>query len=176
MPTPRRFEAKQETIFRDLTGLMRKLNATGLKVEQDLLKGSAKIVFDRSGRRYTVECGTYKSPLDNLRAAQLTIEYLWRAMEHYGATMTDKLLEQQFARFFLGFEAAPDDTALLLGDGSQAWWDVLGVPKDADRATITNAFRALAKTHHPDAGGSPDDFKRLKAAYDQGVKERARVA
>lgn len=42
----------------------------------------------------------------------------------------------------------------------------------ADRAAITNAFRALAKKHHPDAGGDPDDFKRLRAAYDAALKER----
>jgi hypothetical protein len=168
---PRRFEAKQETILRDLKATMTKLKATGLRVEQDLMKGGATIIFDRGGKRYTVECSTYSSNLDNLRAAQLTIEYLWRAMEHYGATMTEKILDRQFARFFLGFEATPDDSALLLGGGETVWWDVLGVPQGADKGTITNAFRALAKVHHPDAGGNVDDFKRLRSAYEQGLRE-----
>lgn len=170
--TPRRFDAKQETTTRDLVAVMRKMNATNLKVEQDLFKGHVTIRFDRKGQRYVFESKQYPHGLDNLRAAQLTIEYLWRALEQYGVTQTAQALDRAFAQFFLGFEAAPDDMSLLLGDGSQAWYDVLGVKPDADRTTITNAFRAMAKIHHPDTGGDAETFKRLRAAYEQGVKAR----
>jgi curved DNA-binding protein CbpA len=43
---------------------------------------------------------------------------------------------------------------------------VLGVPRDADRAAIRRAYRAKARGAHPDSGGSPQDFVRVKAAYD----------
>lgn len=173
MVTQRRFKATQETTTRELVATMRKLGATNLRVEQDLFKGTATIRFDRAGIRYVFESKQYKLALDNLRAAQLTIEYLYRALEHYGVVQTQQALDKAFAQFFLGFEAPPDDTALLLGSGDALWWDVLGVESTADKATITNAYRALARVHHPDAGGSADDFKRLRAAYEAAIKERA---
>lgn len=173
MTTPRRFKATLDTTTRDLVATVRKLGATNLRVEQDLFKGAATIRFDRGGTRYVFESKQYKNALDNLRAAQLTIEYLYRALEHYGVTQTQQALDKAFAQFFLGFEATPDDTALLLGSGDAPWWDVLGVERTADKAAITNAFRALAKTHHPDYGGQAEDFKRLRAAYEQALKEAA---
>lgn len=171
-PVKRRFNATEATTTRDLVAVMRKLGAANLKVEQDLFKGDVTIRFDRNGTRYVFRSAQYKNTLDNFRAAQLTIEYLYRALEQYGVTQSQKALDQAFAQFFLGFEATPDDTALLLGSGDAAWWDMLGVEPTADRAAITNAFRALAKKHHPDAGGDPDDFKRLRVAYEAALKER----
>ncbi|MBI5511813.1 MAG: DnaJ domain-containing protein [Deltaproteobacteria bacterium] len=44
---------------------------------------------------------------------------------------------------------------------------VLGVSKDADLATIRRAYRRLAKSYHPDAGGSPAErFLELRRAYE----------
>lgn len=165
----RRFEAKAETVQRELVTLMKKLGATNVRIEQDLMTGEAIIRFDRRGTRYIFTSTQYKNTLDNLRAAQLTIDYLWRALEHYGVTQSKATLDQAFATVFLGFEVAPDDTTLLLGDGSNDWWVILGVDKTADRTTIINAYRALAKRHHPDAGGNPDDFKRLRTAYEAAM-------
>lgn len=77
--------------------------------------------------------------------------------------------DEIFERMFGGFIATPDDSILMLASGTAAWWSVLGVEPDAAAPAIKNAFRALAKTHHPDAGGDPADFKRLRAAYEQGM-------
>ena len=165
----RRFSAQPKTIQRDLVKVITKMNATSLKINQDIFTGEAEIIFDRDGTRYSFKCSRYEDALDNLRAAQLTISYLWRALEEYGVSSDEQALEKSFAQFFLGFAATPDDTALLLGSGQQAWWEVLGVKPEADRAAIVNAFRALAKVHHPDVGGSPEDFKRLRAAYDEAL-------
>ena len=41
----------------------------------------------------------------------------------------------------------------------------LGLTKDADRAAIRAAFRALAVKHHPDAGGTLEDFQALEEAH-----------
>src|ERR1035438_2640985 len=43
---------------------------------------------------------------------------------------------------------------------------ILGVPRDADRAAIRRAYREMAHTAHPDAGGSPEAFARIKMAHD----------
>ena len=43
---------------------------------------------------------------------------------------------------------------------------LLGVPVDASNEAIRRAFRARARTAHPDAGGDPDAFRRLQDAYE----------
>jgi len=161
----RRFTAHLETIQRDLVAIIRKMGATSLQINQDLLQGAVEIVFDREGQRYVFRCSKYPDALDNLRAAQLTISYLWRAIEEYGVISEKGAIDQAFAQFFLGFAATPDDTVLLLGSGKENWWDVLGVQPDADAPAIRNAYRALARIHHPDDGGDPADFRRLQEAY-----------
>ena len=166
----RRFTAQPTTIQRDLKAVIEKMGATTLRVNQDILKGDVEIIFDRGGRRYVFRCGKYPHLGDNLRAAQLAITYLWRALEEYGVTRDDEEIERVFSQFFLGFEATPDDTVLLLTDGHAEWWEVLGVEPDASKQTITNAYRALAKVHHPDSGGNSDDFRRLRAAYETGLE------
>lgn len=42
----------------------------------------------------------------------------------------------------------------------------LGVPRDADRATIRRAYRQRAKAVHPDTGGSPERFALVRLAHD----------
>jgi curved DNA-binding protein CbpA len=49
---------------------------------------------------------------------------------------------------------------------NQAYYDVLGVSKDADQDTIKKAFRKLARDNHPDKGGDPELFKSMAKAYD----------
>jgi len=48
------------------------------------------------------------------------------------------------------------------------YYEVLGVPRDADDAEIKRAFRKLAQRHHPDVDtdhGAEDRFKELNEAY-----------
>jgi len=48
------------------------------------------------------------------------------------------------------------------------YYEVLGVPRDADTKTIKNAFRQLARRYHPDTSTEPDAeqrFKELAEAY-----------
>ena len=170
----RRFTAKQETIIKGLISLMKKLNATSLRIgEQDLLGDdpAAKITFDRNGMRYVSSCSTYPIYLDNLRAAHLAIDYTYRIAEAYGVEMLqDGQAQDLLTRLFGTLEAPLDPNTLLLGDGSNQWHDVLGVPVDANKAAVVNAYKALCKVHHPDVGGSHDDFIRLKNAYEAGIK------
>ena len=56
------------------------------------------------------------------------------------------------------------------------YYELLGVSKDADAATIKKAYRKLAIKFHPDK--NPDDaaaeekFKKIKDAYEQLQTER----
>ena len=43
-------------------------------------------------------------------------------------------------------------------------WDVLGVNNDADLEEIDSAYRRLIFKHHPDHGGTTEDFLRVKQA------------
>lgn len=47
---------------------------------------------------------------------------------------------------------------------SKAHYDVLGVPADADEATIRKAYRRAAKKAHPDGGGTSEDFEKISRA------------
>jgi transcriptional regulator with XRE-family HTH domain len=47
-----------------------------------------------------------------------------------------------------------------------AWHEILGVPPYADSAAIRQAWTALARRYHPDAGGSAIQMARINAAYD----------
>jgi molecular chaperone DnaJ len=42
------------------------------------------------------------------------------------------------------------------------YYEVLGVPRDADTKTIKNAFRQLARRYHPDTSTEPDAEQRFK--------------
>jgi molecular chaperone DnaJ len=48
------------------------------------------------------------------------------------------------------------------------YYEVLGVPRDADEKTIKNAFRELALKYHPDRNkepGAEEKFKEIAEAY-----------
>jgi DnaJ-like protein len=165
----RRFAAQQTTTIRDLQRVMTKISATSLRIEQDVMKGGVKITFDRAGKRYVRECNKYENSLDNLRVIGLQIEYLYRALEVYAEDIVETSFDVEFDRIFNGFLAAPDDTALLLGDGNSPWFEILGVKPDASREDIRNAFRALSLVHHPDRGGRDEDFKRINQSFREGM-------
>ncbi len=169
----RKFSARQSTIIKDLQRVMTRLDSTSLKIEQDVLgeDATATITFDRIGIRYISRCNNYEHYMDNLRAAQLAIEYTWRIAESYGVDLLEEDAKGDLLqRIFGTLEAPLDPNILMLGDGSNDWWEVLGVPKDSNKAAIVNAFRALSKVHHPDAGGDKLDFQRLQTAYQEGIE------
>jgi len=166
----RRFEATQATTIRDLQRVMTRIGATSLRLEQDVMGGGVKVIFDRAGKRYVRECSRWESSLDNLRAIGLQIDYLYRALEVLGEDITETSFDVEFDRVFGGFLATPDDTALLLGSGKSPWWEILGVKEDASREDIRNAYKALSLVYHPDRGGKDEDMKRINQAFSEGMK------
>ncbi len=46
------------------------------------------------------------------------------------------------------------------------YYKTLGVPRSASADEIKKAFRKLARTHHPDAGGDEAKFKEINEAYE----------
>lgn len=169
--TKRRFTARNERVTSDFYRLMTDLGATSLKINQDVMNNKVEVIFDRAGMRYVFRCEKWDNVADNLRAIYHSIRFLHKAITEYGVVNEEVEFDEVFQRVFGGFLATPDDSALLLSDGRAPWWEVLGVEQTADRAAIVNAFRALAKIHHPDAGGNPEDFRKLRKAYDDAMAQ-----
>ncbi len=55
------------------------------------------------------------------------------------------------------------------------YYKILGVSKDATADEIKKAFRKLARTHHPDAGGDEAKFKEINEAYEVLSDEEKRA-
>ncbi|MDB4942990.1 MAG: DnaJ domain protein [Labilithrix sp.] len=108
-------------------------------------------------RPFVIACDTYRKVRWNLRAIGATVEAL-RAIQRHGAS---SMLEQAFT----GFAALPQSTA------APAWWDALGVPETADAITVREAYRELARIHHPDAGGDHARMAEINRAFDAARRE-----
>ena len=163
----RRFTAQEKRTKSDLRNTMNKIEATSLKISMDEFSGEVEVIFDRNGKRYTKKCSKWENSLDNLRAIGLSIEYLYRAVEIYGIESAEEF-NVLFDSTFIGIEATPHDDALLLGYGSE-WWEILGINKAANKQEVINAYKSMAKVHHPDAGGDPEQFQKIRKAYDEGI-------
>jgi len=54
------------------------------------------------------------------------------------------------------------------------YYKTLGVPRNAEASEIKKAYRKLARTHHPDAGGDEAKFKEINEAYEVLSDEKKR--
>ena len=165
----RRFHAQESTVKRELRNTINKINATSLKISQDEFEGEVEVIFDRNGKRYTKKCSKWENSLDNLRAIQLSIEYLYRAVEIYGIESEEEF-NNLFDSTFIGIEATPDDSVLLIGNNTN-WWEILGVKRDSNKEEIINGYKSMARIHHPDTGGSAEQFRKVRKAYEEAIKK-----
>jgi hypothetical protein len=90
----------------------------------------------------------YDRVADNLAAIAATLEAM-RAIERHGGA---EILE----RVFLGFQALPAPGA--------AWWEVLEFDRPVTLDLAEKAYRDMAKKHHPDKGGSREQWDRINRA------------
>jgi len=56
------------------------------------------------------------------------------------------------------------------------YYDVLGINKNSSEDEIKHAYRNLAKTHHPDKGGSKEKFQEIQEAYDTLSDQQKKTA
>lgn len=93
-------------------------------------------------------CDQYHHVQENLRAIALTIEAL-RGIERWGAS-------DMMERAFRGFTALPEQTG-------EPWRNVFGfsATETVTEDALDSKFRQLAHIHHPDKGGTPEQFQRI---------------
>jgi hypothetical protein len=97
----------------------------------------------------------YTTVADNLAALAATLEAM-RAIERHGGA---EILERTFSGF----------KQLAAENEGPSWWGVLQVRAGASVEEIEAAYRMLAKSAHPDLGGSHDAMAVLNAAREQGL-------
>lgn len=105
----------------------------------------------RTGRQVSITADDQQRPVDNLRKLYLILHDL-RMIERRG-------YGQEMASAYLQIEG-PDSAR-------RDPYEILGVRPDAPQEIIEAAYRARAKSLHPDVGGDADEFRQLQDAYDR---------
>jgi hypothetical protein len=105
------------------------------------------LYFRLKGQPRVLACDTWDRVADNIAAIAAHIVAI-RSIDRYGVGT----LEQAFAGY------------ARLTTGAEPWWTVLGVNEDASPDQYEDAYRLLAKRHHPDAGGDPHVMTRINGA------------
>lgn len=112
--------------------------------------------FIWEGLQVCIPCDRYLTPAENLQAIHHVIEARRVELRHGTLAMVRATMT--------GFVALP----------SQAnWRDVLKFShgEKVDPGDVSVRFRELARSAHPDKGGSEDEMSRLNAARDQAMRE-----
>lgn len=119
--------------------------------------GVAVYWIDRDGQPRCMATDRYFKVADNLAGIAASMEAM-RTLERHGSA---EILNRAFSGF-----------AALEGPQGEPWFQVLGVPANADKPAVEAAWRRLRSTCHPDkAGGSVDAFQRAQDAYERGMQE-----
>lgn len=103
---------------------------------------------------------------DPLALAQYYMD--WNNFEATSAQQVDDLL----AGFWQGYLSS----AYLSPEVQRDACHCLGLSVDADEAAIKRRYRDLAAQHHPDRGGSAEQFIAIREAYEILIKARGSVA
>lgn len=120
------------------------------------------VYFDRKGQRVCFACDKYARLWENMRAIGKTIEAM-RSIERWG---TAELADQAYT----GFASLPSP------EQANNWRSILGVKEGRSPSmdAVKSRYHELAKTHHPDRGGTVEKFQQLQQALDDAKAELAR--
>lgn len=119
------------------------------------------VYFNYNNAPTVLCCDRWNRVQDNLHAIERTVDAI-RQMDRDGVS-------EMLKRAFTGFKALPQNA----GQGSEAWWIVLGIKSDAIESEITSAYRKLIKEKHPDVNnGDSTQFIIIQKAYEIAIAER----
>lgn len=120
----------------------------------------AAVYFVRKQRSLVIAQDRHILLIDNIRSIAIGIEHLRGLERHGGGSMMD--------RAFAGFEELPAPG----GHQKRTWRQVFGI--EATNVTVSQAettFRALARQHHPDKGGTQGAMAELNQAMEEARRE-----
>lgn len=112
--------------------------------------------FTWEGQQLCIAVDRYLTPAANLQAIHHILEARRTELRHGTLNLVRAT--------FQGFKALPAPP------GSH-WTEVLGLPMTATPEEIRAKHRELAKTAHPDQGGSQEQMGRLTDARDRALKQ-----
>lgn len=147
----------------DLEFQLKRLGATNVVVSSNVTLGAPPadkgvcVYFRLRDRPYALPCDKWASSQENIWALAKHIEGL-RASERWGVGTVERVFE--------GYAALPPPGSSAGG----SWWDVLQCDSGAKFEDAKQAYRTLARTRHPDNGGSNDAMVQLNTAWDQARK------
>lgn len=101
--------------------------------------------------KMAIPCDRWYKLAHNVQAIALTVEAM-RGMDRWGA-------REMIKAMFTGFKQLPEPS-----DG--VWFKVLGISEDARAKEIRDRYVELVKKHHPDVGGSHEEFVKIQRAFD----------
>lgn len=83
---------------------------------------------------------------------------------------------QDFLRDFINrhrIYRPPESVKVSLDESARLFGVSVDALKKMDRRALARQYRKLVFTHHPDKGGSPENFVKLTAAYQKLMKRKA---
>jgi hypothetical protein len=110
----------------------------------------ARIEYYANSQRQSMGCDRFWDYRTNLRALYLILNALRLAAE--------RGILEELARAALAM--------LPEAKRKRPAWEVLGIQPDAPLDVAEAVYKALAKKHHPDAGGSDEAMKELNEAFE----------
>ncbi len=113
------------------------------------------VYFRLGGKDTVLACDKWDRVADNIAAIAKHVEAL-RGIDRWGVGTA--------AQAFAGYQQLPSP---------EQWWQVLSVSERATADEINAAYRRLARSAHPDTGGSTAAMARLNAARDEGMRKSA---
>lgn len=167
------FTRARDTVVREITLLCggryardpQIVISTNLALRRDGMPLASQKRVDDSGvavyflykkRQMSFSCDRWERIEENMQAIAKTIEAL-RGVARWG---TGDMMEAAFS----GFAALPSSA------GARHWSEVLGVPTNAGREQIEQAYRVLAMRNHPDRGGDPAVMAEINQARDVALR------
>jgi hypothetical protein len=156
-----------DNVVKSLQGFQRD---SGLRIDHPVLSSNVDLMgrlldndpgaaawFKMDGQWVAFGVDRFPDPASNVQAIHHIIEAR-RVELRYGGLA---IVRQTFKSFL----------ALPAPAGSH-WSEALGVSRNASCEEIEAAHRALAKKHHPDAGGDSDMMAKINAAKATALAER----
>lgn len=145
------------------TNVKTRLDGLPYSGEKEPQDPGAAVYWRNAGQSRCMAIDRYKTVAQNIAALAATIDAMRAIERHGGAAILD--------RAFTGFTALP---APIVAGMKRDWREVLEFGNGpANEPEVTRNYRILAKTTHPDKGGTAAAMAKLNAARDEALKEIA---